>query len=303
MKSSFVRNQLEGSEFDRSRRSGRRGLNVAKIKNHDLEISIRRTDRPIVADVKMWPSIYIQAAAKLTDTAHVLTRSKRLIGLSKPRRMTSVPLPPISRSGTVSGKVDSADALHPGKLKACTHLPTGNASMENTVFHVLVTHGRMVKRESNKSSKISVALGAGNKATIQDSETCSRLTKQTFDGQPPATSPPIRHKNDNNGPGASDGSGAKHDASLSKARQQRDFRSNDSAIETESEGSPDKGRLERLREGSDDDDEEYYTEQRITEWVLKVNSSLFSAGSDELTRSERAEEQDLATIKIIYSGD
>lgn len=308
MKSSFVHNKQEGSDFDRSRRFGRRGLNVTEIKRHALETSVQRTDRPIVADMKTRPSVYLQAAAKLADSAHVLTRSKRFIGLSKPRRMTSIPLPPISRSRTVSGKVERTDALHSGKPKACTHLPTGNVLTENTVFHVLVTQGRKVNRESNKANQISVALGAGNKVAVQDPETCSRLTKQTVDGQPPATSPPIRHKTDTNGPGANDSSAmmpvrAKHDASLSKARQQRDFCSDNSAIETESEGSPDKGRLERLREGSDDDDDEYYTERRITEWVLKVNSSLFSAGNDELTRSKRAEEQDVATIKIIYSGD
>lgn len=306
MKSSFVHNKQEGSDFDRSRRFGRRGLNVTEVKRHALETSVHRTDRPIVGDVKTRPSVYLHAAATLADTAHVLTRPKRFTGLSKPRRMTSIPLPPISRSRTISGKVERTDALH--KPKACTHLPTGNVLTENTVFHVLVTQGRKVNRESNKSNQISVALGAGNKVAVQDPETCSRLTKQTFDGHPPATSPPTRHKNDANGPGASDSSAmmpvrAKHDASLSKARQQRDFCSDDSAVETESAGSPDKGRLERLREGSDGDDDEYYTEQRITEWVLKVNSSLFSAGNDELTRSKRAEEQDVATLKIIYSGD
>lgn len=272
-------------------------------------------DRPIVADIKTRSSMYLRAAAKLADTAHVLTRSKRFIGLSKPRRTTSIPLPPISGSRTISGKVECTDALpahrqESAKPKAytSTHLPTGNMLTENTVCHVLVTQGRKVPiylpTLCNKSNKISVALGAGNKVAIQDSETCNRLIKQTFDGQPPATSPsapvdpPIRHKNDACGPGANDSSAmmlvrAKHDASLSETRQQRDFCSDDSAIETESERSPDK-------EGSDD---EYYTDQRITEWVLKVNSSLFSTGIDELTRSKRAEEQDVATIKIIYSGD
>lgn len=313
MKSSFVHNKQEGSHLNRSRRSGRWGWDVIERKSQALEISVHRMDRPIVADIKTRSSMYLRAAAKLADTAHVLTRSKRFIGLSKPRRTTSIPLPPISGSRTISGKVECTDALPAhrqqlAKPKACTstHLPTGNKLTENTVCHVLVTQGR-----SNKSNQISVALGAGNKAAIQDSETCNRLIKQTFDGQPPATSPsasvdpPIRHKNDACGPGANDSCAmmpvwAKHDASLSETRQQRDFCSDDSAIETESERSPDKGRLERLKEGSDD---EYYTDQRITEWVLKVNSSLFSTGIDELTRSKRAEEQDVATIKIIYSGD
>ncbi|GLD56373.1 uncharacterized protein AKAME5_000872500 [Lates japonicus] len=96
----------------------------------------------------------------------------------------------------------------------------------------------------------------------------------------------------------------KHDASLCEAGQQRGFCSRDSAIETESECSEDRGHMERLKEDNDDDDDdEYYTDQRITEWVLKVNSSLFTTGNDELKSIKPAEEQDQATIKIIYTGD
>lgn len=190
------------------------------------------------------------------------------------------------------------------KLKGYT---SGNVTAENTVFHVLVTQYGKVNQETNKYSKISVA---GGKAAVQDSET--RLIKQTFDGQPAATltpapvEPPVRQKkNDAADPGANDSSTmmpvrVKHDASLCEAGQQRDFCSDDSAIETESEDSEDKGHLGRLTEDSDD---EYYTNQRITEWVRQVNSSLFSTGDDELKNSKPVEEQDVTTIKIIYSGD
>lgn len=292
-----VHKKQDGSDFNRGRRSGRWGLNVTERSNQALEISVRRLDRPIVEDIKTRSSIYLQAAEKLADTAHVLARTKRLIGQSK-QRQRGIPLPPISGSRSITGKVERTEA--PPAHRHSTHLLTGNMMAKNTVFHLLVTQGRKLNQDSSKHNKISVALAAGNKAAIQDSDTRSRLIKRTFDGQPAATStsatadPPIRQKSDSR---TMMPIRAKHDASLCEARRQRDFCSDDSAIETESEGSEDKGRLERLS------DDEYYTDQRITEWVLKVNSSLFSTGNDELKRSKPSEEQDVATIKIIYSGE
>lgn len=300
-----VHKKQDGSDLNRGRRSGRWGLNVTERGNQALEISVRRLDRPTVADIKMRSSIYLQAAEKLADTAHVLARTKRLIGQSKQRQTRGIPLPPIGGSRAVTGKVERTEALPAHRQESAkpkrysTHLLTGNMMTKNTVFHLLVTQGRKLNQDSNKHNKISVALAAGNKAAIQD----CRLIKRTFDGQPAATStsatvdPPIRQKTDSR---MMMPIRAKHDASLCEARRQRDFCSDDSAIETESEGSEDKGCLERLREDSDD---EYYTDQRITEWVLKVNSSLFSTGDDELKKSKPAEEQDVATIKIIYSGE
>lgn len=317
MKSSSVHNKQEESDLNGSRRSRRWGSNVAERKSQALEIGINQLDRAIVADIKTRSCTRLRTAAKLADTANILSRSKRFMDLSKPRRMTSIPLPPISGSRAISGKVEHTDALpahrqKSAKPKAYTgaHLPS-DKFRDNKLYHVLVTQSWKIKREYNKSNKISVVLRAGNKAAFQSSETCNRLNKQAFDGHPPATLPSapvdplIRNKNDGCGPGTTDGSAsmpvmAKHDASLSERRQQREFCSDDSAIETESEHSLDKGCLERTK---DDSDEEYYTDQRITEWVLKVNSSLFSTESDELTRSKYAEEQDVATIKIIYSGD
>ncbi|CAB1421371.1 unnamed protein product [Pleuronectes platessa] len=121
----------------------------------------------------------------------------------------------------------------------------------------------------------------GNKAAFLDPESHSRLLKGSFDGQPaaalipPPVESPLRQKNnDSSDPGAS------HDT-----------------IETESEDSEDKGHRERVK---DDDDDEYYTDQRITEWVLKVNSSLFTMGDDELTNSKHAEEQDTPMVMRGY---
>ena len=311
-----LHSEQEQSDLNRSRRSGRWGFNVTERKL--LEMSVQRIDRPIAANIKMQSSIYLQAAAKLADTAHVLTRPKPLMGFSKPRPTTSITLPPISRSKAISGKVERAAALPPHRKESAkpkgygNNLPTGNRVKENAMPHVLVTQCGKVIQESNKYKKISAALAAGNKAEFLDPESHSRLMKGSFDGQPAATlipapvESPLRQKNnDSSDPGASHDSTVKavkvkHDASLCGAGRQRGFCSTDSAIETESEGSEDKGHRERLK---DDEDDEYYTDQRITEWVLRVNSSFFTMGHDELTNSKPAEELDVATIKIIYTGD
>lgn len=127
--------------------------------------------------------------------------------------------------------------------------------------------------------------------------------KQTIDGHLPApvqTTPDPRGPEDDGGPAVMP-LGVKHDANLPMTKEQRGFCSDDSAIETESKGSRDKGRLEGLEEEGSDD--EYYTEQRIAEWVLRVNASLFSIGEGDVTTSNPVEEQDLATVKIVYSGD
>lgn len=312
MKSSHTadHNKQDQPDLNRSRRSGGWRLNVTERKSRSLEISVHRIDRPTRS------SYNLHETAKSAYHGHILTRSK-------PRQTvpaathSDIPLPPITGSRSTSGKVEhtAAPPIHrkeSAKPKGySTRLPTGNM-MRNTVFHMIVTPSRKANQESKKYNQISVALAGGDKAAIQDSETTSRLIKQTFDAQPGASltqaplDPPVRQKkNDASDPGANDSSmmmpvRVKHDASLCKARQQRDFCSDDSAIETESGVSEDKGPPERLMEDSDD---EYYTDKRIAEWILKVNSSLFSKGNDEMKSSKPTEEQDVATIKIIYTGD
>ncbi|KAK2891463.1 hypothetical protein Q8A73_017128 [Channa argus] len=308
MKSSYSvgHREQDWSNLNRSGKSGQRGLNVAQRKNRTLEDGIQWIDRSIAADINTRSFIYLQAAAKLVNTAHVLNRSKPFMGLSKQRQMTSIPLPPISRSRAKSKGQETASFPAPRKESAkpkaySSHLPTGNTKTEN-VFHVLVTQCRKVHQESNKYSKISVA---GSKAVVHES--ANRRNKGPIDGQPTATLSSVQKKNYTSDPRTDESSTmmtgirkVKLDATVCEARQQRGFCSNDSAIETESEGSEDKGHLEILKEDSDD---EYYTEQRITEWVQKVNSSFFTTGNDELKSLKPAEEQDVATIKIIYTGD
>lgn len=298
------------SDLNKSGRSGQLGSNVSGRRSQTLEVGIQRVDGPAAADIKMRSFIYLQAAAKLADAADVQTRSNRLMGLSKTRLTTSILLPPIIRASTISGKEEhTAALLAPRKESAkprgnSAHLQTGNIKTEN-VFHVLVTQCGKVNQELNKYNQISVA---GNKAAADR----GRHIKWTFCGRPAATLTPApveppaqQRKNDTRDRGVSDSSTmmpvkVKHDATVCKETKQRGFHSSDSAIETESGDSEDKGHLERLNEDSDD---EYYTDQRITEWVLKVNSSLFTTGDEELKGCKRVEEQDVATIKIIYTGD
>lgn len=265
MKSSqtIIHKKSDWLDSNRSRRLARWGFNFTERKSRALEISIQQFDRPNVADIKKRSSAYLQAAVKLSDTAHVLSRSKHLMGLSKPRQATIIPLPPIKGSKTIT------DASPSDRKKS-------EQTKANQVF-LLVKQVGKVNQELNKSDKIGVA---GHKAPIKDPETHSRLIQETSDDQPAATST----------------------VSLRERPTQRRLCSNDTAIETESELSVAKGHL-RVQEDSDDEEEEYYTEQKITEWILKVNSSLFSTGDYEQKPSKPAEEQDVGTIKIIYSGD
>lgn len=316
MKSShtFVHSKQDWAVSTRSGRSDRWLLNVSGRKSQTLAIGVQRIDKPATTNIKMRSLIYLQAAANLANAAGGLNGSKHLKGLTNARRRPSIPLPPISIAG-ISGKEDHSAALPATRRDLIkpkgfsTHSTVGNTRTEN-MLHMLVTQYAKANQEPHKYNKITVA---GNKAAIQDSETCHRGIKLTFDGQPAATLVPVstespvpRKKNDTSDPAVSNSTTmmpvkVEHDAAVCDARQQRGFHFSDSAIETESEGSGDKGRLERLMEESEDD--EYYTNQRIREWVLKVNSCLFATGNDEIKDLKPVKEQDVATIKIIYSGD
>lgn len=84
----------------------------------------------------------------------------------------------------------------------------------------------------------------------------------------------------------------KDSASVSKDRLMQPF--SDSAIEMENEN--------EVNEMMDNQEDEYYTNQRITAWIVKVNASLFSPSKDEIIE-QMLEEQDVDTIKIIYDHD
>ena len=73
--------------------------------------------------------------------------------------------------------------------------------------------------------------------------------------------------------------------------------SHDSAIESDSQSS------ESSKSREEEEEEEYYTDQRIGEWVIRVNASLFSPSESEISCVSRLEEEDVDTIKIIYEQD
>ncbi|KAL0186047.1 hypothetical protein M9458_017717, partial [Cirrhinus mrigala] len=84
----------------------------------------------------------------------------------------------------------------------------------------------------------------------------------------------------------------KDSASESKDRPVQPF--SDSAIDMENEN--------EMNEMMDNQEDEYYTNQRITAWIFKVNASLFSPSKDEII-DQILEEQDVDTIKITYDQD
>lgn len=295
MKSSLVHHRREGLDVNQCRGSGRCRSNVGARKSQALEISVLNLGKPGDGTAKLQPSMCLQAAARLAENVYFLTRSRRLFNLSRPRRTASNPLPPIGTMGASNTRAEGTKASQ-------VQRPANKLLKEKAVNHVLIAQGRKLNWESGKSNKISAPFE--NKAAAQQSETGSGLIKQTFDGHLPApaqATPEPRSTRADGVPVVVMPLGVKHDASLPVTKEQRDFCSDDSAIETESESSRDKGRLEGLgEEGSDD---EYYTEQRISEWVLRVNASLFSVGDGVLTTPYPVEEQDVGTVKIVYSGD
>lgn len=292
MKSSLFHHRREGTDVNQGRRSGRCRSNVSAKKSQGLEISVLDLGRPGDSGAKLQPSMCLQAAARLAENVYVLARSRRLFNQSRPKRTASNALPPISKPRVTTARVEQTKASQ-------AHRPANKLLMEKNVCHELIARGRKLNWESNKSNKIHAA--CENKAAAQQSETGSGLIKQSFDGHLPAPAPTTPDPKTDVGPIVMP-LGVKHDASLPMTKEQRDFCSDDSAIETESEGSQDKGCLEEPEE--EGSDEEYYTEQRISEWVLRVNASLFSVGDSDLTTSKKpVEEQDVATVKIVYSGD
>lgn len=278
MKCSFVQNEREGSLLNKV---GQRRFDVTKRKSQALGACLQWTDSKSVGDRNTWPPVHVNAA-KFSSTAYVLSRSGYF---HKLRQTTGLPLPPINGSRSKADPVP-ARRLEPLKLQTSPESVLTRKSM----FGVLIGQGRRVILKSEPCNKIHVVFEAGNKASIQSAS-------QPHDASP--SDSPIWPKKGINGP-ESKHRGGEHDACLSHPEQQRNLCFGDSAVETESESSADKDGLQMPKEGSDD---EYYNDQRIREWILKVNSCLFSKGEKELTEPAHAQEHDVATIKIIYSGE
>lgn len=276
MKGSFAPNEQGGSVLNKV---GRRSFNVTKRKSQALGTCIHWMENKLAEDMKIWQPVQMNAAAKFTDTAYVLSRSGYF---NKSRRTTGLSLPPIS--GSRSTADHTLETVKP-------QTSPRNVVTGKSMFGLFGSQSRRIL-QSEPCNKIYVALGGGNKAAIQ-------LASQPHEPLPsvPADAA-IWPKKDINGPG-SNHRGGEHDASLSDPKQQRNLCFSDSAVETESESSSNKDGPQMPKEGGDD---EYYNDQRISEWILKVNSSLFSKGNKE-TEPTQAQEHDFATIKIMYNGE
>lgn len=87
-----------------------------------------------------------------------------------------------------------------------------------------------------------------------------------------------------------------------RTRAQVHLCSHDSAIESDSQSSGSNG-SENEEDVEEEEEEEYYTDQRIGEWVVRVNASLFSQSDSEISPASHLEEEDVDTIKIIYEQD
>lgn len=275
MKSSFAQNDLD--------RLGQRKFNVKKRKSQMLDPCVHWMESKLAEDMKIRSPAQMNTAAKIANTAYILSRS-----LNNPQWMTGLSLPPIS------GSRRTADHASVHRLEAVKPQTShGSSWTGKSMFGVFGSQGRTVILQSEPCNKTHVTLGGANKAVIWSS---SQLR------QPPASvpvDPAIQPKKGFSGPG-SDHRGGEHDARFSDPKQQKNLCSSDSAVETESEGSSNKDGPRTLKEGGDDD---YYNDQRIGDWILKVNSSLFSKGNKEIAEPTRAHEHDTATIKIMYIGE
>lgn len=264
-------------------RLGRRRFNVKKRKSQTLDPCVHWMESKLAEDMKIRPPAQLKAATKFANTPYIPSRS-----LNNPQRTTGLSLPPISESRSTA---DPASMHRLESVKPQTY--HGSEMTGTSTFGVFGSQGRTVILQSNPCNKTHMALGGVNKAVIWSA---SQLR------QPPPSvpaDPAIRPKKGISGPG-SDHRGGEHDARLSDPKQQKNLCSSDSAVETESEGSSNKDGPQTLKEGGDDD---YYNDQRIGEWILKVNSSLFSKGNKEITESTHAQEHDITTIKIMYIGE
>ncbi|XP_024914829.1 uncharacterized protein LOC112487569 [Cynoglossus semilaevis] len=215
-----------------------------------------------------------------------LSKSARVVSTCppKPRQTLKSSLPPISTepNGKERTRLKGLGARTP-------RVSHGNTE---TTLCLMVSKYRRVDQICDKTS-------------VPDSKSNCRLTGETADGRSVETGHRIR--------GA-----VSHGSKLMTAKVQHDTNhhrgqqrvpcSSDSAIETEYESSDGRGRREKSNspddedDDDDDDDEEFYTDQRIEEWVNKVNCCLFTTETRQRGGWTSAGEQDVATIKMVYSG-
>ncbi|KAJ3585946.1 hypothetical protein NHX12_012353 [Muraenolepis orangiensis] len=253
-----------------------------------------------------------QLAVKSTRSAHTLSRSRDIVVLREPRRATSTAvapgillLPPIAGSTATPRKGGDSSVVSASVPKSLSRLSNSIVTRETpALLHVLVARNKKTTEVSDQSNG-SVRFRAGVNNGGLFSESCSG--PGGFDwaiGSPGAASTPAMmelkitpQKSDD----ACAAAAIETNTGRLKAEPQRALCWDDSDVETESQCSEGNGTWRNSHWLEEND--EYYTYQKIAEWVGTVNSTLFNTSKDNLESLHPVEEQDVSTIKIIYDGD
>ncbi|CAL8259856.1 unnamed protein product [Gadus morhua 'NCC'] len=214
-----------------------------------------------------------QLAAKSTRSAHSFSRSRDVVVLREPRRGTAAAvahsnlLPPIAGSTAIPRQDEDSPVVSASVPKSLTRFRVLNNDLNSETRSGPLTGG--IDRAKSPVAAAAPAL-MELKIGPQKSDACPTA----------AVEPNTRDL---------------------KAGQQRALCWDDSDVETESQCS--EGSVTWRDSHWLEETDEYYTSQRIADWVVKVNSTLFNTTKENLGSIIPAEEQDISTIKIIYDGD
>jgi len=255
-----------------------------------------------------------QPAAKLTQSAHTLSRPRDIVVLREPRRSSAtavahgILLPPIGGSASVPRKEDNAAVVvSPSMPQNLARLSNSVVMRDRTVFRVLVARHKKTQEMSGQSKGGSAVLGVSFRVLNKDpvSGSCSGTAAGDSDcAKSPLAAPSPALMELKIGPQKSDvcttGDVETNTGNL-KAEPQRALCWDDSDVETESQCS--EGNVTWRTSHWLEESDEYYTCQRIVEWVVKVNSTLFNTSKENCESVSPVEEQDISTIKIKYDGD
>ena len=252
-----------------------------------------------------------QLAAKSTRSAHSFSRSRDVVVLREPRRGTAAAvahsnlLPPIAGSTAIPRQDEDSPVVSASVPKSLTRLSNSIVMREKTSFRVLVARHKRRTEISDQSS--GSVLGVSFRILNNDlnSETRSGpLTGGIDRAKSPVAAAAPALMELKIGPQKSDAcptAAVEPNTRDLKAGQQRALCWDDSDVETESQCS--EGSVTWRDSHWLEETDEYYTSQRIADWVVKVNSTLFNTTKENLGSIIPAEEQDISTIKIIYDGD
>ncbi|CAL8318915.1 unnamed protein product [Merluccius merluccius] len=210
-------------------------------------------------------------------------------------------LPPIPGSTALSRKEDEAVGVSASVPYSLARLSDSIVMRESAALRVLVA--RHKKRTETSDRAKGSALGVSFRALGKDLVSGPAAGGDLDRAKSPVAAATPALMELKIGPQKSDAcpaAAAEPNTGLLKADPQRALW-DDSDAETESQGS--QGNATWRNSRWLDENDEYYTRQRIAEWVGKVNSTLFNTVKENLESLNPVEEQDTTTIKIIYDGD